>query len=133
MTVVTAPFVFVLALALVRSATWADLYRSLPFVFLLMIFGFLLLLPAVLLYWVVFLVLRQRPMEMRLKKLLLSVVGIIAVWLIYYFFDRRFFHEGGFGVYSWPLSYSLVLATAGAYFGLPAEAPAGTGAKHQQK
>lgn len=106
-------------LALVRSATWSDLYNSLPILFLLMIIGLWILLPAVLLYWLAFLALRNRPMQPRVKKLLLSVAGMVAIWLLYYLFDKSFFYQGGFGVYSWPLSYSLVLVAAGLFLKMP--------------
>jgi hypothetical protein len=119
-TLVIAPFVFILVLAMVRSASWSDLYRSLPILLLLIIFGLMLLLPAVLLYWLAFWVLRRRPVQSRVKKLLLSIAGITAIWLLYYLFDRSLMSEGGFGGYAWPLSYSLVLATAGGLLKLPA-------------
>lgn len=116
-----APFVFVLGLAAVRSATWGELYRSMPFIFLLMFFGLLLLLPVFLLYWLLFRALRHRPMSSRAKRGLLSAAGMAAIWLLYYFYDQEFFREGGFGVYSWPLSYSLVLVAAGAVLKMPGE------------
>lgn len=122
-----APFVFVLGLAVLRSATWGEVYHSLPFIFLLMFFGLLLLLPVFLLYWLLFRVLRYRPLPVRVKRALLSAAGIAAIWLLYYLYDREFFSEGGFGVYSWPLSYSLVLVTAGAVLKMPAEPPASKG------
>lgn len=121
MTLVMAPFVFVLGLALVRSATWSDLYRSMPFILLLMFFGLLLLLPVFLIYWGLFRVLRTRPLPARLKRGLLSAVGVAAIWLFYYLYDQEFFREGGFGVYSWPISYSLVLLTAGSVLKMPGE------------
>lgn len=122
-----APFVFVLGMAALRSATWGEVYHSLPFVFLLMFFGLLLLLPVFLLYWLLFRVLRYRPLPVRVKRTLLSAAGIAAIWLLYYLYDREFFSEGGFGVYSWPLSYSLVLVAAGAVLKMPAESPASKG------
>jgi hypothetical protein len=120
-TIVMAPFVFVLGLAALRSATWSEVYRSMPFIFLLMFFGLLLLLPVFLLYWLLFGVLRYRAMSGRLKRVVLSGAGIAAIWILYYFYDQEFFREGGFGVYSWPLSYSLVLLTAGAVLRMPGE------------
>lgn len=122
-----APFVFVLGLAAMRSATWSEVYHSLPFVFLLMFFGLLLLLPVFLLYWLLFRVLRYRPISVRVKRTVLSAAGIAAIWLLYYLYDQEFFSEGGFGVYSWPLSYSLVLITAGSVLKMPGESPAPKG------
>lgn len=116
-----APFVFVLGLAVVRSAPWSDVYRSLPFILLLMFFGLLLLLPVFLLYWLLFVVLRARSLSRRMVRTLLSGVGIVAIWLFYFLYDQEFFRQGGFGVYSWPLSYSLVLVTAGAVLKMPGE------------
>lgn len=118
---VMAPFVFVLGLALVRSATWAEVYKSMPFIFLLMIFGLLLLLPVFLIYWILFRLLRYRPMTGWLKKAVLSAAGIAAIWILYYFYDQEFFREGGFGVYSWPISYSVVLVAAGAALKMPGD------------
>ena len=114
-----APFVFIISLALVRSATWHDLYRSLFIVLILIIFGFFLLLPLLLLYWALFKALQYRAVQPQVKKVLLSVVGMMAIWLLYYFYDRGFFAEGGFAVYSWPLSYSFVLMVAGAFLKMP--------------
>lgn len=121
MTIVMAPFVFVLGLAAARSATWSDLYRSMPFIFLLMFFGLLLLLPVFLLYWLLFRVLRHRALPGRLKRVVLSAAGILAIWALYYFYDQEFFRQGGFGVYSWPIAYSLVLLAAGAVLKMPGE------------
>lgn len=121
MTIVMAPFVFVLGLAAVRSATWGEVYKSMPFIFLLMFFGLLLLLPVFLLYWILFRVIRYRPMAGRVKKAVLSAVGIAAIWLLYYLYDQEFFRQGGFGVYSWPISYSLVLVAAGAVLKMPGD------------
>ena len=114
-----APFVFVLGLALLRSATWGEVYKSMPFIFLLMFFGLLLLLPVFLLYWILFRVIRYRSMTGWVKKAVLSAAGIAAIWLLYYLYDQEFFSQGGFGVYSWPISYSLVLVAAGAVLKLP--------------
>jgi hypothetical protein len=86
-----------------------------------MFFGLLLLLPVFLLYWLLFGVLRHRPLSSRVKRVLLSVTGIAAIWLFYYLYDQEFFREGGFGVYSWPISYSLVLLTAGSVLKMPGE------------
>lgn len=128
-TIVMAPFVFVLGLALLRSATWGEVYKSMPFIFLLMFFGLLLLLPVFLLYWILFRVIRNRPLPQRTKRALLSAAGIAAIWLLYYFYDQEFFRQGGFGVYSWPISYSLVLLAAGAVLKMPE----GRGATHPTK
>lgn len=121
LTVAAAPLVFILLLAVVRSATWSELRLSLRFIGPLFMFGFLLLLPMLLLYWLAFRAVRFRPITDNMKKLLLSVVGLAAIWLLYFLYDRSFFGEGGFGVYSWPLSYSMVLVIAGALCKLPAQ------------
>ena len=102
-----------LSLAVVRGATLADLRASGRIVFPLMTFGMLLLLPVLLVYWVAFLLLRHRAVPGVGKWALLSITGAVAIWLLYYGYDTVFFRQGGFGVYAWPLSYSVVLAAAG--------------------
>lgn len=119
LTVLVAPFVFIGALAVVRSAPWSDVTRSARVIPPLMMFGLLLLLPVLLLYGLVFWLLRYRPLSHMWKWLLLSAAGVVAIWTLYFFYDRSFFAEGGFGVYSWPLSYSLVLVTAGGLLRMP--------------
>lgn len=118
---VMAPFVFVLGLAVLRSATWSEVYQSMPFIFLMMFFGLLLLLPVFLIYWLLFRVLRYRRMTGRQKRAVLGAVGIVAIWILYFFYDQEFFRQGGFGVYSWPIAYSLVLVMAGAVLKMPGE------------
>lgn len=130
---VMAPFVFVLGLAALRSATWSEVYQSMPFIFLLMFFGLLLLLPVFLIYWILFRVLRYRPMPGRLKRVVLSAVGIAAIWTLYFFYDQEFFRQGGFGVYSWPIAYSLVLVAASAVLKMPGDkAPASQEGNHSR-
>lgn len=108
-----SPLVFMASLAIVRGATVSDLRASARVVFPLMAFGILLLLPLLLLYWVTYRLIRHRELSGWSKWLVLSVVGAIAIWVLYYGYDTAFFRQGGFGVYAWPLSYSAVLALIG--------------------
>jgi glucan phosphoethanolaminetransferase (alkaline phosphatase superfamily) len=112
-TVLLSPLVFMGALAIVRGATLSDLRASARVIFPLMAFGILLLLPLLLLYWVAYRLIRHRELAGWSKWMVLSVVGALAIWLLYYGYDSAFFRQGGFGVYAWPLSYSAVLALAG--------------------
>jgi hypothetical protein len=115
--VLLSPLVFMLSLAIVRGATLTDLRASGRIVVPLTTFGMLLMLPVLLFYWIAFLLLRHRTFSERGRWAILSITGSLAIWLTYYGYDTVFFRQGGFGVYAWPLSYSVVLCLVGALVG----------------
>lgn len=119
-TLFVSPLVFDAALIIAHSAPWSDIVRSLRIVVFLIAFGTLLLFPALLLYWLVWWLLKYAPYSTGVKKGLLSIVGTFGIWLLYFLFDQAFFAQGGFGVYVWPVSYSVVLTGATFFYTMAA-------------
>jgi hypothetical protein len=107
-TVIVSPLLLFLILGLIiNSAKWSEILGSWPIIGFMMLYGLVLSIPAMLLFWFI-----QQKLTNTLNdnkaKLILSVYSFISVWITFYIFDRGFI-ERGFQQIFWAVTYSLTI------------------------
>jgi hypothetical protein len=107
-TVIVSPLLLFLILGLIiNSAKWSEILGSWPIIGFMMLYGLVLSIPAMLLFWFI-----QQKLTNTLNdnkaKLILSVYSFISVWITFYIFDRGFI-ERGYQQIFWAVTYSLTI------------------------
>jgi hypothetical protein len=108
-TILVSPFLFILILGIYNSSTLSQIIESIPLLFYMNVFGLVLSLPSLFLFWLLFKELKSSSRSIWLKKLLLSLVGIVFIWITFYLLDRKYFSEVDFQTLMWPGIYSITL------------------------
>jgi hypothetical protein len=107
-TVIVSPLLLFLILGLIINlAKWNEILGSWPIIGFMILYGLVLSIPAMLLFWLI-----QRKLIITFNdnkaKLILSVYSFISVWITFYIFDRGFI-ERGFQQIFWAVTYSLTI------------------------
>jgi hypothetical protein len=117
-TVIVSPLLLFLILGLIiNSAKWSEILGSWSIIGIMMLYGLVLSIPAMLLFWLI-----QRQLKNNLNenktKLTLSVYSFFSVWITFYIFDKGFV-ERGFQQIFWVVIYSLTIVIGVWIFKLP--------------
>lgn len=117
-TVIVSPLLLFLILGLIiNSAKWNSILDSWMMIGFMMLYGLVLSIPSMLLFWLI-----QRQLKNNLNenktKLILSVYSFFSVWITFYIFDRGFV-ERGFQQIFWVVIYSLTIFIGVWIFKLP--------------
>jgi hypothetical protein len=117
-TVIVSPLLLFLILGLIiNSAKWNSILDSYMMIGFMMLFGLVLSIPSMLLFWLI-----QRQLKNNLNenktKLTLSVYSFFSVWITFYIFDKGFV-ERGFQQIFWVVIYSLIIVIGVWIFKLP--------------
>jgi hypothetical protein len=107
-TVIVSPLLLFLILGLIiNSAKWSEILGSWLIIGIMMLYGLVLSIPAMLLFWLI-----QRKLINTLNdnkiKLILSVYSFISVWITFYIFDKGFIERGLQQIF-WVVIYSLTI------------------------
>lgn len=107
-TVIVSPLLLFLILGLIiNSAKWNEILDSYMMIGFMMLYGLVLSIPSMLLFWLI-----QRQLKNNLNenktKLILSVYSFFSVWITFYIFDKGFV-ERGFQQIFWVVIYSLTI------------------------
>lgn len=117
-TVTVSPLLLFLILGLIiNSAKWNEILDSWMMIGFMMLYGLVLSIPSMLLFWLI-----QRQVKNNLNenktKLILSVYSFFSVWITFYIFDKGFV-ERGFQQIFWVVIYSLTIVIGVWIFKLP--------------
>jgi hypothetical protein len=117
-TVIVSPLLLFLILGLIiNSAKWSEILGSWSIIGIMMLYGLVLSIPAMLLFWLI-----QRQLKNNLNenktKLTLSVYSFFSVWITFYIFDKGFVVRG-FQQIFWVVIYSLTIVIGVWIFKLP--------------
>lgn len=117
-TVIVSPLLLFLILGLIiNSAKWNEILDSYIIIGFMMLYGLVLSIPSMLLFWLI-----QRQLKNNLNenktKLILSVYSFFSVWITFYIFDKGFV-ERGFQQIFWIVIYSLTIVIGVWIFKLP--------------
>ncbi|WP_296682377.1 hypothetical protein [Flavobacterium sp.] len=115
-TVVVSPLLLFLILGLINSAKWNEILGSWPIISIMMIYGLVLSIPAMFIFWMI-----QHKLISSFTsnntKLILSIYSFISVWITFYIFDKGFF-ERGVQQKLWVVIYSLTIVIGVWFFEL---------------
>lgn len=117
-TFIVSPLLLFLILGLIiNSAKWNEILDSYMMIGFMMLYGLVLSIPSMLLFWLI-----QRQLKNNLNenktKLILSVYSFFSVWITFYIFDKGFV-ERGFQQIFWVVIYSLTIVIGVWIFKLP--------------
>lgn len=117
-TVIVSPLLLFLILGLIiNSAKWNSILDSWMMIGFMMLYGLVLSIPSMLLFWLIQRQLKNNLNEIK-TKLILSVYSFFSVWITFYIFDREFV-ERGFQQIFWVVIYSLTIVIGLWIFKLP--------------
>lgn len=117
-TVIISPLLLFLILGLIiNSAKWDEILGSWLMIAFMMLYGLVLSIPAMLLFWLIERKLINTLNDNKLK-LILSVYSFISVWITFYIFDKGFV-ERGFQQIFWVVIYSITIVIGVWLFKLP--------------
>lgn len=117
-TVIVSPLLLFLILGLIiNSAKWNLILDSWMMIGFMMLYGLVLSIPSMLLFWLIQRQLKNNLNEIK-TKLILSVYSFFSVWITFYIFDREFV-ERGFQQIFWVVIYSLTIVIGLWIFKLP--------------
>ena len=106
-TVVVSPLLLFLILGLINSAKWNEILGSWPIISIMMIYGLVLSIPAMFIFWMI-----QHKLISSFTsnntKLILSIYSFISVWITFYIFDKGFL-ERVVQQKLWVVIYSLTI------------------------
>ena len=92
-----------------NSASLSRLIETLPLILMMMVFGLGLSIPALWLYNLLFKELKAGALKIKIRKLILALVGASFVWITFFLFDRDFLKGATLYSLTWPGIYTLVL------------------------
>jgi hypothetical protein len=117
-TVIVSPLLLFLILGLIiNAAKWSEILGSWSIIGIMMLYGLVLSIPAMLLFLLIQRQLKNNLNENR-TKLILSVYSFFSVWITFYIFDKGFV-ERGFQQIFWVVIYSLTIVIGVWIFKLP--------------
>ncbi|MEK8181239.1 hypothetical protein WMW71_12880 [Flavobacterium buctense] len=110
-TVIASPlFLFLILGFFINKAKFTEIIESWPIIGFMMVYGLVLSIPAMLIFWLI-----ERQLINNLSnnktKIILSIYSFISVWITFYLFDRGFV-ERGFNQIFWVVIYSLTIVLA---------------------
>lgn len=117
-TIFVSPVVWLLLMLVASSGNLQDIITAFPLIFYMVLFGLVLSLPALLLFYFLYKELGKRSIEEWKQKLIFSLVGTILIWITFYIYDSGYFSGIDFSILIWPLSYSIALIAGCVFYDL---------------
>jgi len=111
----------VAGLVYLKSAPFSDFFRGLPIWFFAGLFGSALALPALFLFRLLNKDLAKSEIPVHLKNLIYAIVGMLLLWVTFFFMNREIFSQLSWDNIAWPLAYSLTLLIGAFIFRLKEE------------
>lgn len=120
-TILFAPFLATVILWAVSSAKLSDILVVTPLWFLAVFFGAAFSLPALFLFRLLYKDMDDRNTQNWKKKIIFGIVGVLLVWVTFYFLDRDILTDKDFNSLIWPLLYSICVAIGSFLFDFTTE------------
>lgn len=120
-TILVTPFLFEIALLLRVDGSVRGFFQGLPLPLWMILFGTIYSLPALLLYSILFKVIRVSLLSTWLTKFIIAIVGTILIWITFLLRDWSSFKNGDTQNYLWPIAYSAVFAISSALVRIKSE------------
>lgn len=109
LTILAGPVMIYLFTTFYNKVAFSDAIKGVPSIFLFIILGFVLSIPAFLLFILIFKFLLIFDLNTILKKILLSVVGVCLIVFSFIALDSKYFANHKLSSLIWPASYSMAL------------------------
>src|SRR5689334_19358736 len=109
LTILIAPLVSFIIMFLENGASFSVFDSAFVVIFFMILFGLLLSLPSLFLFWYLSDELNDRALKSRNKKLILCLCGVFLIWITFFLMNKSLFSKWNFYDYNWPLSYSFVM------------------------
>lgn len=107
-TVIASPlFLFLILGFIINKTKLTEIIESWPIIGFMMIYGLVLSIPAMIIFWLLEGKLRDNFNDNKIK-IFLSIYSFISVWITFYIFDKGFM-ESGFQQIFWVVIYSLTI------------------------
>lgn len=108
-TILVSPIFVIAVMVYLKSGNLSDFFKGLPIWFFAVIFGSFFALPALFLFRLLNKDLTKHELPVILKKLIHAIIGIVLVWVTFYFINQNIFNELSWNNIAWPLAYSVSL------------------------
>lgn len=108
-TVLISPLLVTGGLVCRNSGNFSAFFKALPIWFYAVLFGSAFALPALFLFRLLNRKLGKSDMPVYLKKTVHALVGIVLLWVTFYFMNRQIFEAVDRDNLVWPTAYSLTL------------------------
>lgn len=124
-TVIASPlFLFLILGFIINKTKLTEIIESWPIIGFMMIYGLVLSIPAMIIFWLLERKLRDNFNDNKIK-IFLSIYSFISVWITFYIFDKGFM-ESGFQQIFWVVIYSLTIVFGVWIFKLEAKSKIGS-------
>lgn len=124
-TVIASPlFLFLILGFIINKTKLTEIIESWPIIGFMMIYGLVLSIPAMIIFWLLERKLRDNFNDNKIK-IFLSIYSFISVWITFYIFDKGFM-ESGFQQIFWVVIYSLTIVFGVWIFKLGAKSKIGS-------
>lgn len=115
-TIVFAPVLLVFITGFVNTVHWAAIISALPLLMVMIFIGLFFSLPALVLFILVYSWLRQVVLPVVVKKIILSLSGILFVFISFMFLDSDMMKQRSFTSKVLPEIYALSLVASTCMF-----------------
>jgi hypothetical protein len=120
-TILVSPLFVVAGLVYLKSAPFSDFFKGLPIWFFAVLFGSSFALPALFLFRLLNKDLAKSEIPVHLNKLIHAIVGMVLLWITFFFMNREIFSQLSWDNIAWPLAYSITLLIGAFIFKLKEE------------
>jgi len=117
-TIIISPFLIGLVLgAIINNSSFNSILNSYEIIFVMIIVGFLLSIPAMIIFWLIKRSIKSKFTNWK-EKLILSIYSFLSVWTTFYIVDKGFIIRWSEQTI-WVLIYSLTIVMAVWIFKIP--------------
>lgn len=117
-TIIISPFLIGLVLgAIINDSSFNSILSSYEIIFVMIIVGFLLSIPAMIIFWLIKKSIKSKFTNWK-EKLILSIYSFFSVWTTFYIVDKGFITRWSEQTI-WVLIYSLTIVIAVWIFKIP--------------
>ncbi|AGI26973.1 putative membrane protein [Polaribacter sp. MED152] len=117
-TIIISPFLIGLVLgAIINNSSFNSILNSYEIIFVMIIVGFLLSIPAMIIFWLIKRSIKSKFTNWK-EKLILSIYSFLSVWTTFYIVDKGFIIRWSEQTF-WVLIYSLTIVIAVWIFKIP--------------
>ena len=117
-TIIISPFLIGLVLgAIINDSSFNSILNSYEIIFVMIIVGFLLSIPAMIIFWLIKRGIKSKFTNWK-EKLILSIYSFFSVWTTFYIVDKGFITRWSEQTI-WVLIYSLTIVIAVWIFKIP--------------
>jgi len=107
-TIIVSPLLIVLILdIIINNSNINSVFTSFEMIFIMIIFGFLFSIPAMVIFWLIKESLKNKYSNLK-DKVILSLYAFLSVWITFYIIDNSFITSWSKKII-WVLVYSLTI------------------------